>query len=109
MFPEGTRSKDGKMQPFKEGAFMLAKITKTAILPVVIDGNYDIMPQKGIRLKRKQLFHVKVLPAVSEEEFSQKSVKELAQQLYEIMRAAHEAIAPGKYAPDTDSLNSGTI
>jgi len=101
MFPEGTRTKDGQIHPFKEGAFMLAKITKTAILPVVIDGTYDVMPQKGFRLKAKHLFKLKVLPEVNEEEVAQKSVKELTQQLYENMRTVHKTIAPERYTDES--------
>ncbi len=97
MFPEGTRTKDGQIHAFKEGAFVLAKMTKTAILPVVIDGTYDVLPKKGLKLKRKQLFQIQVLPEVSEETIAQKSVKELKEELYDTMRKAHEEMAPEKY------------
>jgi 1-acyl-sn-glycerol-3-phosphate acyltransferase len=38
IFPEGTRSRDGKLQPFKDGAFRLAIETSTPILPLVVHG-----------------------------------------------------------------------
>lgn len=38
IFPEGTRSKDGKMQPAKNGAAFLAMQAKTPIIPVAISG-----------------------------------------------------------------------
>ncbi|GIW73228.1 MAG: hypothetical protein KatS3mg102_2770 [Planctomycetota bacterium] len=38
VFVEGTRSPDGELRPFKEGAFRLAVETGTSLLPVVIDG-----------------------------------------------------------------------
>jgi 1-acyl-sn-glycerol-3-phosphate acyltransferase len=40
MFPEGTRTRDGKIRPFKSGTFRLALETKTEILPVAIFGSY---------------------------------------------------------------------
>lgn len=43
IFPEGTRSHDGKMARFKRGAFMISQELKLPILPVTIDGNYDVM------------------------------------------------------------------
>jgi 1-acyl-sn-glycerol-3-phosphate acyltransferase len=44
IFPEGTRSKDGKLLPFKRGAFKLALDLGYPILPVTIKGTREIMP-----------------------------------------------------------------
>lgn len=44
IFPEGTRSKDGKLLPFKRGAFKLALELGFPILPVTINGTREIMP-----------------------------------------------------------------
>jgi len=41
LFPEGTRSKDGELKPLKAGISMLVSRTKTAIIPVYIDGAYQ--------------------------------------------------------------------
>ncbi len=41
--PEGTRSYDGKLQPFKKGAFHLAVQTEATIVPMVFVGAYEIM------------------------------------------------------------------
>ena len=43
IFPEGTRSYDGQMGKFKRGAFLISEELKLPILPVTIDGNYDVM------------------------------------------------------------------
>lgn len=40
IFPEGTRSKDGKLQEFKKGSLKLATKAKAPIVPVAIDGAY---------------------------------------------------------------------
>lgn len=45
IFPEGTRSKDGSLGDFKRGAFMLAAEFKLPVVPLSIDGAYDIMPK----------------------------------------------------------------
>lgn len=45
IFPEGSRSWDGKMIPFKRGAFMLAGEFKLPVVPITIDGAYRIMPR----------------------------------------------------------------
>jgi 1-acyl-sn-glycerol-3-phosphate acyltransferase len=44
-FPEGTRTKDGTMQPFKRGAFHLASEAEVPILPVALIGAYTILPR----------------------------------------------------------------
>ena len=43
IFPEGTRTPDGKMGRFKRGAFLISQELQLPILPVTIDGNYDVM------------------------------------------------------------------
>ncbi|HZX54884.1 MAG TPA: lysophospholipid acyltransferase family protein [Ilumatobacteraceae bacterium] len=46
IFPEGTRSTDGEVRKFKDGAFRLAIETGTPIIPLVLDGTYPAL-QKG--------------------------------------------------------------
>lgn len=43
IFAEGTRSRTGRLQPFKKGAFVLAAETGIPIIPTVVTGSYDIM------------------------------------------------------------------
>ena len=43
IFPEGTRTPDGNMAKFKRGAFLISEELSLPILPVTIDGNYDVM------------------------------------------------------------------
>lgn len=45
MFPEGTRSKDGELQPIKRGFCTLVKKTKVPIVPVGLDGAWDALPR----------------------------------------------------------------
>ena len=51
IFPEGTRSRDGKMQDFKAGAMVLAIKSGVDIVPVAIKGTYDILPKGKILMK----------------------------------------------------------
>ena len=50
MFAEGTRSKDGAIQPFKRGPFLLASKTRVPIVPVTINGADKILPKNTLRL-----------------------------------------------------------
>src|SRR5262249_53683271 len=45
VFPEGTRSRDGTLQPFKKGPFVLAIAAQVPVVPVLCDGAYALMPR----------------------------------------------------------------
>lgn len=45
IFPEGSRTWDGKMIPFKRGAFLLASEFKLPVVPITIDGAFRAMPR----------------------------------------------------------------
>jgi len=45
LFPEGTRSRDGKMRPFRRGGFFLALESGAPVVPVTIEGTFELMPK----------------------------------------------------------------
>jgi len=47
MFPEGTRSADGELLPFKPGFELLARRTKSRLLPIALDGCYQAFPRNA--------------------------------------------------------------
>ncbi len=48
VFPEGTRSRDGHVQPFKKGSFVIAKEAGVPIIPIAISGSGAVTPSKVI-------------------------------------------------------------
>jgi len=48
IFPEGSRSPDGTIQPFKKGGFTLAIKSRVPIIPIAIYGSREIMPKDRI-------------------------------------------------------------
>jgi len=50
IFPEGTRSPDGKVHVFKKGCYYLAEASGAPIIPVSISGSFEVMPKKTFRL-----------------------------------------------------------
>ena len=59
VFPEGTRSEDGRFREPEDGLSFLAMKSGAWVVPVYIQGSYDAMPRgtKGIRLKPVQVFY----------------------------------------------------
>lgn len=83
VFPEGTRSPDGKLQEFKPGvAQLLAGETKASAVPVYIDGAYGIMP-KGSKFPGPGTLRIRYGKPISfgEAENSSEGLKKIAQRL----------------------------
>ena len=64
IFPEGTRSLNGTMKSFKRGGFFLAVNSQKDIVPVSIQGTFDLMP-KGRFFVRRGLIKVVFHPTIS--------------------------------------------
>lgn len=45
IFPEGTRTDDGQVQPFKKGALVIAAKAQVPVIPVAITGSYQVQPK----------------------------------------------------------------
>lgn len=69
MFPEGTRSPDGALLPFKKGAFFLATETGAPIAPVILGGTAKMMRKGSLRIT-PGLATVTFLPPVDPAQFA---------------------------------------
>jgi 1-acyl-sn-glycerol-3-phosphate acyltransferase len=85
-FPEGTRSPDGNLLPFKKGGFMMGVRTKTPILPISISGTRRALPKGSLRLHKAKARLV-IHPPVSTEELSGKDRNGLMEKVREIIQA----------------------
>jgi 1-acyl-sn-glycerol-3-phosphate acyltransferase len=63
-FPEGTRSANGELQPFKDGAFQLAIETGVPVIPVAVSGTHVTLPKHGIVLRNRMDALVEVLEPI---------------------------------------------
>ena len=50
IFPEGTRSRDGKIRPFKKGGFIMALDSGVPIVPVILKGTRSIMEKSSLKI-----------------------------------------------------------
>ncbi len=88
IFPEGTRSRDGRLQRFKDGAFRLAVEARCPVIPIAITGTYDSLPKSGAVLRNRADCRVKVLDPVDPAGFDSSDA------LREAVRARIEAELP---------------
>jgi 1-acyl-sn-glycerol-3-phosphate acyltransferase len=62
IFPEGRRTSDGSLQPFKDGAFDLAARHRVPVFPIAVRGTRQALPRHGFVLREHVDARVEVLP-----------------------------------------------
>ena len=80
VFPEGQRSWDGRLQPFRRGGFFLALEAGAPIVPVSIAGTFELMPRVSRRVRRGRVrivFHEPIAVA----DFSPETLPELMERV----------------------------
>jgi 1-acyl-sn-glycerol-3-phosphate acyltransferase len=64
IFPEGTRTKDGALSEFQRGVMLLIKRSRANVVPVAVEGAFDIWPIGSSRPKLSGRMAVKAAPAI---------------------------------------------
>ncbi|MBK8806149.1 MAG: 1-acyl-sn-glycerol-3-phosphate acyltransferase [Bacteroidales bacterium] len=77
VFPEGTRSKDGKLGTFKKGSFKLALHAGVKIIPVGISGASTIVARNNIKYRPSKVI-VKIGEPIDTKSYSEETLGELA-------------------------------
>jgi len=93
IFPEGTRSRNGRLAGFKKGPFFLAKQTQAPIIPVALSGTERMM-RKGSVAITPGVARVQLLPVIEPAQYETRE---------ELMKAVRQAIAdalPDEMKPD---------
>ena len=76
VYPEGTRSRDGRMLPFKKGAFMMALDAGVPVVPVTVSGATKIMPKAQVKVFPSTV-RITVHKPISTSGYSKENVAEL--------------------------------
>jgi 1-acyl-sn-glycerol-3-phosphate acyltransferase len=105
-FPEGTRSPDGRVWRFNEGAFHLAVKAGVPVLPVAVEGTRDCLPKRSWKFGPPQEILLRVLPPVETEGLTSEGVAALTERVRGMIidqvaawrnqdRSSVDALAPG--------------
>jgi 1-acyl-sn-glycerol-3-phosphate acyltransferase len=76
VYPEGTRSPDGRLLPFKKGAFLMAVEAGVPVVPVTISGSFRVMPKGKVRVVPGTI-RVTIHEPINTEGYSRANVSEL--------------------------------
>ena len=104
IYPEGTRTRDGKLGPFKKGAFMMAVQTGIPILPVTSNGAFKIMPKQSLHFRPGHIT-LTIGDPISTEGLTEEDVPELMEKT----RKAIEANLDPDYDPFKKSSSAEAI
>lgn len=94
VFPEGSRARDGHMHAFRRGAYTLAIEFGLPVVPVSIDGAYDILP-RGASLPRYGHIHLTIHKPIHAPEGGRHELSELMDQSFNAIASA----LPDRFKP----------
>ena len=85
MFPEGTRSPNGRLRAFKAGAFEIAREAKCPLLPIVLDGTSNALPKRGFVLRGRHKIRIQILDEIPYESFAEEDVSDTTARVHELI------------------------
>ena len=95
VFPEGTRSTDGQIKPFKGGGFFIAIRAGRPIVPVVINGSRHVMPKGKLRIRPGRIV-LSINPPIETTQYNNNTKKALMESVRSTMNTDLERIRAGR-------------
>lgn len=105
LFPEGTRSPDGTLQPFKKGAFVLAIETQAPIVPVAVEGGNRIMRRGSPRVRPGKIdlqFGRRIATSGLSSQDRDKVVEHVRREITSMLSGMRSEARPGGEGPARD-------
>jgi 1-acyl-sn-glycerol-3-phosphate acyltransferase len=106
MFPEGTRSATGRLQPFKKGAFVLAIQAGVEVVPAAISGSHEVM-RKGSLLVHPGTVRVRFGEPIDVGAYRLEQRDELTRRAREALLALQESFDDDNPGGDQDHMLTG--
>lgn len=89
IFPEGTRSKDRTVIPFKKGGFVLAVDSGVPIVPIIIHGTGEIMPKEEMLIRHGNVL-LEIRQPIETSKYSRKNKDDLMEEVRQVICDAFE-------------------
>lgn len=104
VFPEGARTWDGQMQPFKRGAFRLADELQLPLLPVTINGSFEVLPRsRGFNFVEWHPLSLTIHAPIPPRGQGTEAEHTAMQEAFEVIHSALETHSPVKEAVRTQT------
>jgi 1-acyl-sn-glycerol-3-phosphate acyltransferase len=85
IFPEGTRSLDGNLRPFKKGGFVMAVEAQVPVVPVILQGTRAILPKGSLRVT-PGVVHMKIEDPIDTSRYNRDTKDELMERVRDVIR-----------------------
>lgn len=89
VFPEGTRTKDGKIQPFFRGFVHVLKHANMQLLPVTLNGFYELKPKHRFSINFSAKLNITIHQPINPEKYEQKNDNEIIVHAKEVIESAY--------------------
>ncbi len=89
IFPEGTRSREFKVNNFKKGGFVLAVDSQVPVIPIFISGTWQIMSKNGLRIKPGEVV-LEIMEPVETLEYTRETKDDLMEKIRNIISSSFE-------------------
>jgi 1-acyl-sn-glycerol-3-phosphate acyltransferase len=106
VYPEGTRSRDGRMLPFKKGAFMMAIDAGVPVVPITVSGATRIMPKAQVKIFPSTV-RITVHDPISTSGYSKENVALLMEMTRARIASTLNAATPESEAVASDAQKGG--
>ncbi|MDL2322365.1 1-acyl-sn-glycerol-3-phosphate acyltransferase [Bacteroidales bacterium OttesenSCG-928-A17] len=106
IFPEGSRSRTGKMDRFKKGAYQMALDLKLPIVPVTINGTYEVMPI-GTFLINPHKLELIIHDPIPTEDIKIENMRDAATEIGKLINQSKDTIESGLWEQYRDTSRNG--
>lgn len=89
LFPEGTRTTSGKINPFYRGFIYLFKTRNISILPVTLNGFYDLKPKNRFSINFRSKLEVVIHKAIPKEDLINKTDREILDTVKTVIESSY--------------------